>query len=866
MALSRKGKETEAPEEKKAKKKKEKEETPKDKKQKSGKKKNALSSLTSTQAYSPLLGIKDGIIVTKDERYVKILEVSPINFELRSPAEQSEVIDTFSAAIRTMPRMIHIKIMNTPSDIAPFIDSLIDRIDSEPSEGCKELQMDQVELIYNTSLQQGVSRRFFLMFEYESEERFGQKPDFESIRRTLETTARAVGSSIEACGNAILSTNDTDYLLSVFYNIMCKGTSRDETFEEHKQKIIEKYREKYGDKFTEEAIPVNDLIAPSRIDFTVSPKYVLIDGKYTTYAFLPSDAYPIQALGGWLQVLFANFDGVDVDFWIRKEKTEDIVRRLEFQMKNQKINLKNKDDTSRDYNEVEDALRSGYYIRDAIASGDDFCYMSTLITITGDTVDEMNAKYREIKDHIIRNDMKIRQCIFQQEEAYNAALPLAEYSPGIFNKSKRNIMGGELGSCYPFTAYELADPGGIFFGINARYGTPVFINIFDRTKYQNANMLILGPSGSGKTYTLLSMLLRMRQQNLPIFVIAPFKGVEFKRACDAADGEFIRITPGSAQNINVMEIRKHDSEANEIDGEVIGSGSILVDKIQQVERFFSLILTDMSVQEKNILDESLIKTYGSFKITNKNESLYDPANPTQYRKMPVLGDLYKELQKQQSAGMKAERLIEALSRFVTGSARSFNQQTNVNLNNKMVVLDVSELTKELLPVGMFICLDYVLDAAKADRTQNKVIAIDEMWRLMSASKLTAEFAVEVFKIIRGYGGSAIGATQDLDDVLKDESGAAIVNNAKIKFFLPMERKEAEAIASIVDLTSTEMKQMKISKAMKPGAERKILMVAGSNHVFISVRTSKREHDLITTSADDLKRIAAEMNAKKNNNY
>lgn len=528
-----------------------------------------------------------------------------------------------------------------------------------------------------------------------------------------------------------------------------------------------------------------------------------------------------------------------------------------------RIKAGNTDDIAQDYDDLESAISAGYYIKNAIANGEDFCYISMIMTITGDTVEEMTAKYKAIKDHLIRNDMSIRQCWFQQEEAYNATLPLAKYSEGLFKKSRRNIMNSQLGSCYPFTAYELNDPGGIFFGINSRYESPVFINIFDRKKYQNANMIILGPSGSGKTYTLLSMLLRMRQKNLQIYTIAPFKGSEFKRSCDKVEGSFIRIAPGSAQNINIMEIRKHDSTAVLVDGEEMGtSGSILTDKIQQVERFFGLLVPDMTIQESHFLDEALTKTYAKYKITENNKSLYDPANPTEYRKMPVLGDLQNELIIAQKQGSNTERLVEALAKFVTGSAKSFNRQTNVNLQNKFVVLDVSDMTAELLPIGMFIALDYVLDAAKADKTENKVIAIDELWRLMSASKLTAEFAVEVFKIIRGYGGAAIGATQDLEDVIKDESGAAIVNNAKTKFFLPMERQEAEAVAKVVDLSDEEIKQLIISKSIKQGAQRKNLMVA--NHGFISVKSSEMEHDLITTSADDLRRSAQENAAKLKN--
>ncbi len=830
---------------------------------KSKKAQKKIAAMTSTQSYSPLLGIKDGIIVTKDERYVKILELSPINFELRSPYEQDDIIAAFSGAIRIMPEKVHIKVVNTPSDVAPFIYALGDKYNEEPSAGCRELQVDQMELIYKTGQTQGVARRFFMSFEYEdSEQRIGKRPDFETIRNSLNATARSIANAMDACGNPVISSDDTDYLLDVFYNIMCKTESRGKPFEQHKNEIIERYKEKFGSDIIEAQIPINDFISPGKIDFTLSPKYVMVDGKYTTYAFLPSDAYPTRAVGGWLQVLFSVIDGIDVDFWIQKVPPEKIQRRLSFELKKNIVNEKNSDIVSENYEDIKTALQAGTYIKGALASGEDFCYISTIMTISGDTVDAMNSKYRIMKEHLLRNDMSIRQCIFQQEEAYNSTLPLADYSQGIFDKSRRNIMSSQLGSCYPFTAYELADKGGIFFGINTRYGTPVFINIFDRSKYQNANMLILGPSGSGKTYTLLSMLLRMRQQGLQIFTIAPFKGVEFARATTAVDGEFIRIAPGSNQNINIMEIRKYDSGSVMIDGEEMGtSGSILTDKIQQVERFFGLLLPDMTVQEQHILDEALIKTYAKFKITTKNKSLIDPMNPTEYRQMPVLGDLFDELKKMEEQGSNSERLLEAMARFVTGSARSFNQPTNVNLNNKFVVLDVSTMTKELLPVGMFIALDFVLDKAKANRSENKVIAIDEMWRLMSASRLTAEFAVEVFKIIRGYGGSAIGATQDLADVLHDESGAAIINNAKTKFFLPVERKEAGELAEVVDLSTEEIDQLKISKALKPGASRKILMVAGANHVFISVKTSPKEHDLITTSADDLKRIEREKAAQ-----
>lgn len=509
-------------------------------------------------------------------------------------------------------------------------------------------------------------------------------------------------------------------------------------------------------------------------------------------------------------------------------------------------------------------MESGYYIKQALANGDDFCYISTILTIYADSLEELNDKFREMREYCIRNDMDLKRCTFQQDEAFIATIPTSVYNKGIFKKSKRNVMASQLGSCYPFTAYELCDKGGVFLGINARYGSPVFINMFDTTKYQNANMMIFGPSGSGKTYTLLCMLLRMRQKGTQVYIIAPLKGFEFYRACSAIGGEIIQIAPGSAQNINIMEIRKKDtSDSDVIDGVPEGSkGSILVNKIQQLHRFFSLLVPDMTAIEKQVLDETLVKTYARFGITSRNKSLYAPDGSGEYKLMPVLGDLHSDLSK---TGEDGRRLYNLLSRFVTGSAKSFNQQTNVNLNNKFVVIDVSFLTEELLPIGMFIALDFVLDKAQADRTKRKIIAIDEMWKLMKGSKMSAEFVVEVFKIIRGYAGSAIGATQDLDDVLANEAGAAIINNSKTKLLLPMDKKEADAVAKVIDLTSEEMKQLKRTETQSATGKRKAskaLMVANSNHIFINIKASKTEHDLITTSADDLKRIKQQLAEKQ----
>ena len=833
--------------------------------------KGKLKEITSTQEMSGLVDVRDGIAITK-YGYYKILEFTPINFTLLSAEEQNVIVSKYSAIIRTWPETVHIKIVSAKSNLQPFIDDLErakKREREQENKGCVSLINDQIELIGKLQNQSGMSRRFFVVLKYENPGGFKKTPPFEEVVSSLNSEARTISAALESCGNTLISSDTRDYVLSVFYLVINKASSDEYPYEDRKKDILLKYRTaNRGVPVPVEKIPVNDFIAPAvKVDSSLSPNYLYVDGKYITYCYIPADAYPSYCVGGWLALLFSYMDGVDVDFWIKKENPESVQRKLSLALKNNKIKRRQTDDTSQDYEDIEASVEAGYYIKSALAAGDDFCYMATIITITADSPEELGDRYTAYRNHLIRNDLSLRRLSFQQEEAFRICLPTVEYNEQIFNKSKRNIMSSMLGSSYPFTAFELRDKNGIFLGINDQFGSPVFINSFDTKQYQNSNMMILGPSGSGKSFALMCMLLRMRQRGLQVFVISPLKAIEFYRACSNIDGEYIRIAPGSAQNINIMEIRKRDTGSSElIDG--VGesfTGSLVTSKVQQVSRFFTLLLPDISVEEKTILDECLVKTYERFGMnTRSNKSLIDPKSPTgAYKTMPILGDLLKTLEDYDRAegGSSCKRLRAALTKFVSGSASSFNAQTNVKLDNKYIVFNVEDLGEDMLPIGMFICLDFVLDKAKQDRTKRKIIAIDEMWQLMQASKMSADFVVEIFKVIRGYGGAAWGATQQLSDVLNDENGAAVINNAKLKLFYPMDKDDLKAACNVVELTENEKEKLRRTAIGSSDSGRRALMVANSNHVFVRIKATDREFDLITTDATELERLKKDMMAK-----
>ena len=344
----------------------------------------------------------------------------------------------------------------------------------------------------------------------------------------------------------------------------------------------------------------------------------------------------------------------------------------------------------------------------------------------------------------------------------------------------------------------------------------------------------------------------MRRRGTQVFIIAPLKGHEFLRACKNVGGEFISISPASRQCINIMEIRRVDQTANAIIDGVVNENSILAKKIQQLHIFFSLLIPDMSHEEKQLLDETLIRTYALKGITHDNESLIDPDDPSQYREMPLLEDVYNLL----IQSPETKRLGNILNRLVHGSAKTFNQPTNVDLSNPYTVLDISELTGDLLVVGMFVALDYVWDKAKEDRTKEKAIFIDEIWQLIGASSNTmaAEFCLEIFKIIRGYGGAAIAATQDLTDFFALEGGKygkGIINNAKTKIILNLEDDEAMRVQDALKLTDAEISN--ITRFERGNG----LISTNNNHITVEFKASKLEKQLITTDRYELSQILKE---------
>lgn len=805
------------------------------------------SFLNPVAEYIPIKKIENGIIYTKDKRYVKIIEVIPINFLLRSAREQRSIIYSFISYLKISPVKLQFKVLTKRADINRHLAYVHEEMKNETDEKCLMLQKDYESLIRRIGSKEAITRRFFIIFEYEPVTVNRGDVETEAINE-LSTAVRTARNYLQQCGNEVLiPENEDEMITDVFYHVLNRKTSATKPLSVRISEVVGRYiNAGYSEAIDD--ISALEFMVPEKIDY-MHGRYVLVDGVYHAYLLVPSYGYRAKVCAGWLSLLVNAGEGIDVDVFFGRQPKDKVQQKIGQQLRINRAKIKDTSDTNTDFDDLDSIIRAGYFLKEGLAANEDFYYMNLLLTITADSLEELEWRTNEMKKLMISQDMEVVSCHFREEQAFLSALPLMSLDKSLFERSKRNLLTTSVASCYPFTSYEMCDDNGILLGVNKHNNSLIIVDIFNSKVYKNANIAILGTSGAGKTFLMQLMALRMRRKNVQVFIIAPLKGHEFHRACSNIGGEFISISPASKNCINIMEIRKVDSSASDILDGPQTEKSLLAAKIQRLHIFFSLLIPDMSHEEKQLLDEALIQTYKKKGITHNNESLYDPDNPGQYKEMPILGDTYNILKENSNT----RRLANIMNRLVNGSASTFNQQTNVNLDNKYTVLDISELTGDLLTVGMFVALDFVWDKAKEDRTVEKAIFIDETWQLIGAAsnRLAAEFVLEIFKIIRGYGGSAICATQDLNDFFALEDGKygkGIINNSKTKIVLNLEDEEAMRVQSILHLSEAE------TMAVTHFERGNGLISTNNNNVTVEFKASELEKELITTDRLELKKI------------
>lgn len=799
-----------------------------------------------TQSLVPVADIRQGVIITEDGRYIKILEVLPTNFHLKSPLEQLNIIHTLSGYLKIAPPSLQILVCTQRADIDAYCEQMEHFYNTETNAQCKAMILEDAQLVNYLASYEAVSRRFYVIFEYT-----GAASGLDEIAKELADMSETAYQYLDYCGLEVLRHEKyEEFLFKTLYAAYHKQAARDVNC----AVMLSQAGAVYGapeireseltDADKEGIVTIQDLLAPDECDLT-HKEYIVVDGVYYAYMYIAGYGYPTENGLAWLSPLIELGDGISISFFLDKKRREQVLPKVAKTTMFNRSRMREVDDTRADYEEMDDAISSGLYIKDKMnRDGEDFFYMHTLIEVTAENEEKLNKRIRQVQDLCTSICFTARRADWCHELCFRSMLPLAKMDADIERKTRRNVLTTGAAAAFPFSSFELCDEKGVLLGINLHNDSAVFLDNYNSDLYSNGNLCIFGMTGAGKTYTMLLLAMRLRMCGVQVFVIAPEKGFEYREVCRALGGQYIRLARGSEDVINMMDIRRTTLD---IDSEMTGreqrNDSVLLDVIQDIRTYLKLWYNHMTPEEGYQLNAALMECYESFGITKDNASLLNPDGS--FKAMPDFTQLYPLLLQYPTLKNIAAVVKDLIDSGLGG-------QTNVNLNSSFIVLDTSAAREEDVSPITFLGTYFIRDEMSKSRTRKKAVFGDELWKIAGSegNEQAADFVIKLIKTIRGYSGIFISATQNVMDyfALRDgKFGDTLLNNSRLKLLLQMEEAEALKLQEKLNLTDEEVMQI-VRNGRGQG-----LLCAGKNRISVEIRASQAQHDLITTNRADLEK-------------
>lgn len=567
---------------------------------------------------------------------------------------------------------------------------------------------------------------------------------------------------------------------------------------------------------------LRDLISPSSIE--IHSSYFRLGTKYgrTVYVY----GYPRTLYTGWLSPLINIDEVLDISMYIYPVDTTIVMKNLRKKVTQLEADISLNAEKGRIRNpETDAAIQDAEELRDALQVGSEkFFRFGLYVTMWADSLDELNFVQHKIETLFGQQMVFSKVASSQQEQGMNTTMPMCTDQLQV----RRNMNTGAISTSFPFTSADLTQERGILYGINMHNNGLV---IFDRFTLENANMVVFAKSGAGKSFTVKLEALRSMMLGAEILIIDPEN--EYQRLCDAVGGAYVRLSLNSDVRINPFDLPKV------IDTE--DASDALRANLVTLHGLFRLMLggtqigpggqpmSALSPNEEADLDQALIDTYARAGITS------DPL--THQSTPPTIINLYDTLLHMGGTG---PQLAQRLRKYTTGTfAGIFSQQSNIDINNQMVVFNIRDLEDELRPVAMYIVLSHIWNVVRADQ-RKRLLIVDEAWQLMKYDD-SANFLFSLAKRARKYYLGLTTITQDVEDFMSSKMGRAIVHNSSLQLLLKQSAAAVDVLSDVFKLTEEEKKRL----ANFPVGQG--LFFAGQNHVHIQVIASETEEGLITTN-------------------
>lgn len=577
---------------------------------------------------------------------------------------------------------------------------------------------------------------------------------------------------------------------------------------------------------------LRDFIAPSSIEYQKTHFQLGTRYARTYYVY----GYPRQVTTGWLSSMVNLDEVIDLSLYIYPVESQVVLENLRKKVAQLEAGLQIDAEKGRVRDPgKQSAIADAEEMRSKLQVGEErFFRFGFYFTIYADSMEELEFVAHKIESILGQQLVYSKPASSQQEQGLNSTVP--QFTDQL--QIRRNMNTGAISTSFPFTSADLSQDNGILYGINMHNSGLV---IFDRFTLENGNSVVFAKSGAGKSFAVKLEALRSMMMGTEIFIIDPEN--EYQRMAEAVGGAYVRLSLNSPTRINPFDL-PHVVDTEEAD-------NALRSNLITLHGLLRLMMGGASAQamgnnivntnalnpsEEADLDAALIETYAKAGITN------DPLTHT--GKPPTINDLYDTLLHMGGSG---PQLAQRLRKYTSGTfAGIFSQQSNININNSMVVFNIRDLEDELRPVAMYIVLNYIWNKTKSDQ-KRRILVVDEAWQLMRYED-SANFLFSLAKRARKYNLGITTISQDVEDFMGSRMGRAIVANSSMQILLKQSVSAVDVLADVFKLTSEERKRL----SQFPVGQG--LFFAGQNHVHIQVAASPTETNLITTNPEQLKQI------------
>lgn len=571
---------------------------------------------------------------------------------------------------------------------------------------------------------------------------------------------------------------------------------------------------------------LRDFIAPSSIEFFGTHFQLGTRFARTYYVY----GYPRQIYTGWLSGMVNLDEVIDLSMYIYPVESQVVLENLRKKVSQIEAGIQIDSEKGRVRDpQKQAAILDAEEMRDKLQVGEErFFRFGFYFTLYGSNLDELEFVSHKVESLLGQQLVYSKPATSQQEQGLNSCVPQLTDQLQI----RRNFSTGALSTTFPFTSADLSQDDGILYGINMHNSGLV---IFDRFSLENGNSVVFAKSGAGKSFAVKLEALRSMMFGTEIFIVDPEN--EYQKMSEAVGGAYVRLSLNSATRINPFDLPKVvDSEEadNALRSNLITLHGLLRlmmggAQTQMAASGGTTTMPALSPAEEADLDAALIETYARAGITN------DPL--THASVPPTINDLYDTLLHMGGSG---PQLAQRLRKYTTGTfAGIFSQQSNIDINNPLVVFNIRDLEDELRPVAMYIVLNFIWNKTKSDQ-KRRILVVDEAWQLMKYED-SANFLFSLAKRARKYNLGITTITQDVEDFMGSRMGRAIVANASMQILLKQSPSAVDVLSDVFKLTIEEKKRL----SQFPVGQG--LFFAGQNHVHIQITASPTETSLISTN-------------------